>query len=211
MPRKRKLNLTIVMIGMDGWTEWTKPAINSIRDRMPDTPIIVVDHGRKPYPAYLDVQFIRLPEPVSYARAINLGVAESVTDWTMIINNDVLAYEPLDVSKLDPAFIYAKRILSEKGVTWADSWLVLAHRQVWDVVGPWDENFLMCGFEDADWCIRAHELGVDIQPLQWNVKHFWGKTRWQLPGYKEQRLRNIAYLEQKHGVRLGENVKAIYG
>ena len=205
-------NLSIVMIGMDGWQEWTKPALDSIRKYMPDVPIAVVDHGRESYPIYPGVKFIRLAEPTSYSNAINLGIAfAGNADWYLIVNNDVMVYEPLDVSKLDPAFIYAKRILRENGLTWIDSWLVLVSHQVWNLVGPWDERFLMCGFEDADWCKRAAGLGISIQPLAWNIKHFWGKTRWKLPGYKEQRLRNIEYFERKHGLRIGLDVKCIYG
>lgn len=204
--------LAIIMIGMDGWGEWTKPALDSVRQHIPDAPVTVIDHGREPYPRYAGVSILRLANPVSYSHAINLGIKVSpVSDWYLIINNDVMVYEPLDLSKLDPAFIYAKRILNENGVTWVDSWLVLASRQVWDLVGAWDEGFQMCGFEDADWCIRAAQLGIAIQPLAWNIKHFWGKTRWALPGYKEQRLKNIEYLNHKHGVYLGQNVKVIYG
>jgi len=199
------------MIGMDGWREWTKPALDSIRKFMPGASPVVVDHGREPYPFYPDVKFVRLAEPTSYSHAINLGVAfAGNADWYLIINNDVMVYEPLDVAKLDPAFVYAKRILHENKLTWIDSWLVLVSRQVWDLVGGWDEKFLMCGFEDADWCKRAADLGIAIQPLAWNIKHFWGKTRWKLPGYKEQRLRNIEYFAEKHSMRIGQNVKCVY-
>lgn len=200
------------MIGMDGWQEWTKPALDSVRKFMPDVPVTVVDHGREVYPQYPGASMFRLANPVSYSRAINLGVQVSpVSDWYLIINNDVLIYEPLDVSNLDSSKIYAKRILHEGKTTWIDSWLVLASYRVWIMVGPWDEGFKMCGFEDADWCIRAANLGIFVQPLDWNIKHFWGKTRWKLPGYKEQRLKNIEYLNKKHGVRLGQNVQAVYG
>jgi GT2 family glycosyltransferase len=203
--------LAIVMIGMDGWQEWTKPALDSVCLHMPDASVVVVDHGREAYPIYPGVKFIRLAEPASYSHAINLGVAfAGNADWYLIINNDVKVFEPLDVSKLDPSFIYAKRILHENHLTWIDSWLVLASHTVWDLVGPWDECFLMCGFEDADWCKRAAELGIAVHPLTWNIKHFWGKTRWKLPGYKEQRLRNIRYFAEKHGLRIGQNVKCIY-
>ena len=204
--------LAVIMIGMDGWQEWTKPALDSIRKHMPSVPVTVIDHGREPYPNYPGVEIHRARHPLSYSAAINAGmIYTDACDWYLIINNDVIVYEPLDVSKLDPAFIYAKRILNEQGFTWIDSWLVLVSHQVWNLVGPWDECFLMCGFEDADWCKRAANLGVSIQPLEWNIKHFWGKTRWKLPGYKEQRLKNIEYLERKHGLKLGQNVKAIYG
>ncbi len=204
--------LAVVMVGMDGWQEWTKPALDSVLQYLPDANVVVVDHGRDAYPVYKNVKFLRFDQPVSYSHAINAGVAfAGQANWYLIINNDVLVYEPLYTARLDPDFLYAKRILHEQGITWIDSWLVLVSSKVWDLVGGWDEKFLMCGFEDADYCIRAANLGIAIQPLEWEIQHFWGKTRWKLPGYKEQRLKNIDYLERKHGKRLGQDVRVLYG
>jgi len=204
--------LAVVMIGMDGWKEWTKPALDSVRQFLPDANVVIVDHGREQYPQVKGVTNIRFTNPVSYSKAINEGVKAAYnSDWFLIVNNDIMVYEPLHFSNLDPDFIHAARILHENNTTWAEGWLILVSRKVWDIVGDFDENFTMTGFEDADWCIRAAQLGIAIQPLKWNVKHFWGKTRWKIPGYKEQRIKNIAYLNQKHGKNLGVNVKVLYG
>lgn len=203
------LDLSVIMVSMDLWEEYTKPAIESVRKYLPDARLYVMDCGRFPYP--VDKDIVRLAGSPSYAHALNYGVrVAGKADWYLMLNNDVMIYEPLDCTKLDTTSIYAKRILKQNGLEWCELWLALISQQVWDLVGTWDEKFLRCGFEDADYCARARELGIYVSPLVWNIKHFWGKTRWALPGYKKTRLDNLDYFEKKHGFRI-ENPEVVYG
>jgi hypothetical protein len=204
------LDLAVIVVGMDLWNEYTRPAMQSIRLHMPDARLFVMDCGRDAYPSAPGI--VRLKDSPSYAYAMNKGVEEAgYADWYLFLNNDVLVYEPLDMDQLDYNKIYAKRILQDARLTWLDLWLALVPFEVREKVGRWDEGFLQCGFEDADYCARAGAMGVNIAPLKWNVKHFWGKTRWAIPDYKQIRLDNKERFYKKHGYRLSENPKAIYG
>jgi hypothetical protein len=203
-------DLAVIVVGMDLWKEYTEPAMRSIQFHMPDARLFIMDCGRYPYPAAPGI--VKLAGSPSYAYAMNRGVeAAGRADWYLFLNNDIMVYEPLDTSQLDPAFIYAKRILQDDRLTWIDLWLALIPRPVWQAVGEWDEEYKICGFEDADYCERAIQRGVTIAPLVWDIKHFWGKTRWKLPNYKQVRMDNKERFYKKHGYRLGDNPKAIYG
>jgi GT2 family glycosyltransferase len=59
----------------------------------------------------------------------------------------------------------------------------------------------MCGFDDADYCVRAKQAGIDTLFVPLNIHHYWGKTRWGLPDYKKVREENAVYFEKKHGFR----------
>ena len=207
---KMKLDIAVIMVGMDLWKEYTLPAIQSIRQHMPGARLFVMDCGRDPYPA--DPSIIRLADSPSYAHALNRGVEMAGdADWYMMLNNDILVNEPLNMTQLDSIHIYAKRILENDKLTWLDLWLALISRQTWEAVGTWDEKYLRCGFEDADYCARAFAMGISIAPLTWDIKHFWGKTRWKLPNYKQIREDNKERFWKKHGYKMVENPKVIYG
>lgn len=206
------MDVVAIIVGIDGWETFTLPAIQSIRKHEPDMRIVVVDAASKePYPQDWGngAQIIRLDTSPSYAYAINQGIkAAGKADWYLILNNDVNLKNRIlpTIETLHPEFIYGRQIIEEKGHRWLGLWLALISRQVWELVGEFDEKFLLCGFEDADYCIRAKRLGIDTLPCNLPFVHHWGKTRWGLPEYRKVRLENMDYLEAKHGVRLGDGV-----
>ena len=210
------MDVAVIIVGIDQWAELTLPATRSIRAQEPDTRIIVVDAGSKsPYPVMWDagITSLRLDNSPSYAYAINQGIrAAGRTDWYLILNNDIFLHKPIMpiIAKLDPAHIYGRQIITEKGYTWLGLWLALISRQVWELVGEFDERFLLCGFEDADYCVRAKELGVSTLPVDLDFHHYWGRTRWDLPGYNAVRAENMDYFERKHGFRLGDDVRVTH-
>lgn len=204
----------IIIVGIDGWEEFTLPAIKSIRAHDQDTRIIVVDAGSKvPYPIWTDesVTTLRCHESPSYAYALNKGIAcAGECDWYLLLNNDIMAQGLIEFDKLDPGLIHTRQVITEDGHTWMGLWIAAISRQVWDLVGPFDEKFLLCGFEDADYCIRAKQFGIDTVHYPFPVHHFWGKTRWGLPGYADVREDNINYFASKHGFRLGESMRVVH-
>ena len=210
------MDLAIVIVGIDGFAEFTLPAVQSIRKHEPDARIIVVDAASKtPYPTLWDagITSIRLDPSPSYAYALNQGIkAAGKADWYLLLNNDIFLHEPMTpvIEKLDQSFIYGRQIITESGHTWLGLWLALIPFWVWHLVGDFDERFLLCGFEDADYCMRAKELGIATLPVDINIHHYWGKTRWGLPNYSKVRAENMDYFAQKHGYRLGDNVRVIH-
>jgi len=150
----------------------------------------------------------------SYAEAINLGImSEWHADGYLILNNDVICTAPFlhMLDGLPDDTIYGRQIIIETTphgfkYTWLGLWLCLLPRKVYEAVGAWDEGFLLCGFEDADYCIRAFAKGHKTQPLPLPFTHLWGKTRWGLTGYEQVRAENRRYFEKKHGWYPGMNM-----
>jgi GT2 family glycosyltransferase len=210
------MELAIILVGIDKWAEYTLPAVRSIREHEPDAKIVVVDAASKdPYPMMWDAGIIslRLDSSPSYAYAINQGIkAAGNAGWYLILNNDILLNGPISptIEGLDGSSIYGRQIITEKGHTWLGLWLALIPAWVWRLVGELDEKFLLCGFEDADYCVRAKALGVETKPVALPFHHFWGKTRWALKGYDDVRAENMDYFERKHGYRLGDDVKVTH-
>lgn len=201
----------IIVVGIDGWEEFTLPALQSIRQYDNRSMVISVDAASKA--AYPRTEYgitLRLDRSPSYAYAINAGIAlAGKHDWYMVVNNDVLFKGPINFGELDPGLLYSRQIIEEDGHRWMGLWVAAISRDVWQTVGRFDEKFLICGFEDADYCIRAKQLGVDTVHYPFPIHHFWGKTRWGVPGYNDIRDDNINYFASKHGFRLGENMKVV--
>ena len=206
------MDVVAIIVGIDGWIDFTLPAIQSFYRHEPKMRLVVVDAASKhPYPVIDDplITSLRLDESPSYAYALNQGIhSAGKADWYLLLNNDVNLKNRIlpEIETLRPEFIYGRQIIEEKGHRWLGLWLALISRQVWELVGEFDEKFLLCGFEDADYCIRAKRLGIDTLPCNLPFVHHWGKTRWGLPEYRKVRLENMDYLEAKHGVRLGDGV-----
>jgi len=202
------LSVSVVIVGINGWDEYTKPCILSIAKHEPDVEVMLIDNASEPpYP----ISGVRTKR-VSYAEAINKGVKQSQGDWIISINNDVLCQGKFveTIEKLDKGVVYGRQIITEKGHVWLGNWLAVFHRSLFEKVGGFDPLFEMCGFEDADFCVRAKKLGYMTLPVDLPFHHLWGRTRWQLPKYPQVRKHNMDYFEQKHGFRLGESVRVIH-
>jgi GT2 family glycosyltransferase len=203
-------SLAVVIVGVDGWKEYTLPAIRSIREHEPDVQVVVVDAASKyPYHKqldYPDAMGLRLDPSFSYAGAINAGMAYANADWTIVLNNDVLCTGPF--SDLVPAFaprlLCGMQLIEFGDLRWLGGWIYAISRECREVVGPFDEQFEACGFEDLDYCIRARAAGFSVELAQMPFKHLWGKTRWGLNSYPAVRAQNMKRVEAKHGISIGE-------
>lgn len=204
----RKVSVIIAAVG--GWDEFTKPCIASVLKHEPNVELIVVDSDSNP--PYPDELYIHHVPRVSYGESINMGMEIATGDWFLSINNDVICNAPFVgiIDKLEPDAIYGRQIITEKGHIWLGNWLALIPREVIDITGGFDNNFKKCGFEDADFCIRAMKLGYPTYPIELPFTHLWGKTRWNDPAYPTIRQENIEYFAQKHGFRLGNNMRVAH-
>lgn len=209
--------IAVVIVGINQWEQYTEPLIREIHHVEPTADIVVIDNASdEPYP--LGMYKLVRTERISYAKAINTAVKQAPgADWILSINNDVSCIGKFShiIDGLKPDAIYGQQIIEEDAGgdhrVWLGNWLALIPRQVWEKVGGFDTGFEMCGFEDADYCVRAKALGYDTKPIDLPFHHHWGATRWALPGYSEQRERNINYFEQKHGYRVGTNMTVTHG
>lgn len=201
------MSVSVVIVGIDGWEQYTRELIGDIWTHEPDVEIIVVDNASKThYPKASHIH--RSEERLSYAAALNFGARKATGDWLLTLNNDIRCNGAFveKINNLEKGAIYGRQIIEEAGHVWIGNWLALMEKTTYWTVGEWDPNYKACGFEDADYCVRAHALGIPTMPVELPFTHLWGKTRWAIPGYEATRLENIAYFDKKHGWRPGNNM-----
>jgi len=202
--------ITIGINGFGNWEKFTYPCIRSIEKHEPDARVLVIDnHSDPPYPKDDFAQIVRVPQ-TSYAGMMNLVVQLSPSDWYFILNNDTTCTgEFLHLFEdFKPENNYGSRILKdEQGRRFIETWMIIFSQQSYDKIGAWDEKFLACGFEDADWGFRAEKVGVGQVKLDgFPFRHCVGDqagTRWLTPNYGAQRGLNKDYCIEKHG-HIGE-------
>ena len=200
------MGVAVVIVGIDQWQEFTLPLIESIQEHEPEAQIIVMDNGS--YGKYLHgtgYKLIRLKDTVPYAAAINRGMDATNAAWTIVLNNDVECRGEFvtQLEWMNSSALYGNQLITFKGFRWLGLWLFAISRHVWESVGRFDEQFEVCGFDDADYCIRAQRMGISIEKCNLPFHHYWGKTRWAVPDYIEIREENRKRLEEKHKIHIG--------
>ena len=169
---------------------------------MSDARAVVVDNGWNygiDYKWQDGVEYTRC-DLCCYAEAMNRGVKYSApNDWIIIINNDVLCTGDIDTSKLDKNTIYGAKKHERWGREWLDGWFFMFHRDAWEDVGEFDENFEKAAFEDADWCFRAQDKGYKINVMDVPFVHL--ETSDRLKDGSDFRDRNLEYLISKWSLK----------
>ena len=197
--------IDIIIVGVGGWEEYTKPCIESIREKMDGKASInIIDNGYN----YHDDEWVKTAPycsmgfmPLScYAKAINFGVnyTPRICDWLIIINNDVLCTGKIDTAKLDKNTIYGAKKHERWGREWLDGWIFVMHRDLLEDVGEFDENFKVAAFEDADYCFRAQDKGYKVEVIDLPFIHLETSDRLKVDGGWRQD--NLDYLKEKHGL-----------
>jgi len=204
------MKVSVVIVGIGQWTEFTKPLIDSIRKYEPDVDIMVVDNGDDYPNEYFDVRFERTKHVVSYASALNIGLrATKEFDWVIFINNDAIAIGKfVDYLKgLDRKAIYGNKIhidfreFHHKDYSpFIDGWIIIVTRENIDAIGEFDTEFKIAGFEDADFAFRSNNAGYPVTLSTIAFKHLGYHIRKQFENYPEYRKQNFNYLLDKHGL-----------
>lgn len=196
--------VSLITVGIGDWERWTLPLIDSVRRYEPDVPMIVIDNGAHPaYPNDERVNIVRIPR-TSYPAAMNAGIGVAPPSiYYIVINNDVLCTGKFveQVTEQNQLNLMGNWLNSKFGRKWIDSWHWSIPMFVWDTVGKFDENYEICGFEDADYCFRAEQAGFNVRQSNHPFVHLAGRIRWTLDGYGDQRRRNLNYLMDKFGLR----------
>lgn len=197
--------VTVVIIGIDQWEQYTRPLIASIRKHEPNVSVVLVDNGSKqPYPAG-DYELVRLDKTVSYAEAINAGMPSY--GWAVVLNNDVLISKPF-VKQIEdlPTFklygFYVHEIFKRK---YLSGWALFISEEVRQVVGEFDKEFRPMYLEDADYSFRCCDVGYYLHLLDreiWGFKHLerGGERRVLSEKHAKDIERNRIYLKGKHGL-----------
>lgn len=206
-------SVATIIVGVGQWEEYTKPLIESIKKHEPSADILVVDNGNK-IPKIermnTDVNFLVINDIVCYAQAINYAVQTDFDfSWYVIMNNDVICTGPyLDyVNNLSDDSLYGNKIHHRKHnkfvspTDFIDGWIYIVPTKAIYSIGYWDDKFKIAGFEDADYCIRAHYAGFKIKPSTLPFLHLEEHIRNTFDNYKQHRLDNLDYLIRKHNLR----------
>jgi hypothetical protein len=195
------MKLAAGIIGIGKWEQFTLPAYESLKNQCE---IVVIDNSAEPPYPFGE----RIPR-TSYAAAINYFVGMVDADWYLALNNDVLCTGKINLDSYNPLTLYGNKLREQNGVRWIDAWCLLFSKQAFSIIGGLDEKFLMGGFEDADFCIRAAQKNINVELGNLPFVHLADSSRWKVEGYDKQRERNIAYLYEKHGVHLDASAKVI--
>ena len=193
--------VSIVVVGIGQWLEYTEPYIKSLLQFEPGVKVVVVDNGSVPR---YSVSAVRFEKVYSYAASINAGLrACPSSDWYVVSNNDVLCngsfVEALE--KLDPDTLYGNKIHgNDVCERYVDGWIYFISRQVWDAVGLFDERFLIAAYEDIDYSTRAVKAGIPIEQVSLPFQHLEERIRYTRPNYDEVYEENRNYFMVKHGI-----------
>lgn len=197
------MKVAALIIGIDGWQEYTLPLVQSLHSHEPECDFVVIDNASNvPYPKY---DFVHRTERLCYSKAINtahdlIGPA----DWYIVLSNDVLCTGPFAymLEQMPPDTIVGPQQWAEHGYTWLVGWCVAIPANVWDAMGGWDENYRVSSVEDVDFSTTALERGFNLAHCpDLPFVHLDQRQRFTLiPDYWQSEAHNWNYFRKKHGV-----------
>lgn len=195
------MNVTPLIVGIDGWEEYTAPLLESIFEHEPDCDVVVIDNDSSP--PYPPLPYVVRTERTCYSAAINRAALEApAADWLLVMNNDVLCDGPFieQVAALDDNALYGMTLRRARGVRYIDAWFVAIPRRIWDDVGEWDEGYVFASWDDIDYSYRARQAGYRLREVDLPFTHLETRQRVSLPGFKGTHKRNERYFMEKHGL-----------
>jgi GT2 family glycosyltransferase len=172
------MKYSIIIPTYNNCDKFLKPCIDSIikYTNMKDVELIVVANGctdntseylNQLQPSLPKLDIVVHPEPLGFAKAVNLGIYRATTDKIVILNNDIILLDQPEnewLKRLDVGGIGAV-LTSNSTITnsmFAIFFCVMIKKLVIDTIGMLDEDFLVGGCEDIDFCFRAKEAGFSI-------------------------------------------------
>lgn len=159
---------------------------------------------------------VDLAENAGFGPGNNRGAEIATGDILIFLSNDVQVIgdyitPAIDAISDDKGALYGPQIFSHDTgwnnfnatgpIPYVAGWCVIAHRELWAKVGPWDERFVPCDYEDMDLSFMAQKMGYPLVKLDLPLKHDSGKSAEKLPGGRLQvTLQNRERFRQKWGV-----------
>lgn len=159
---------------------------------------------------------IDLKENVGFGPGNNRGAEIATGDILIFLSNDVQVTGDyitpvIDAIGNDQWALYGPQIFSHDTgwntfnatgpIPYVAGWCVIAHKSLWRKVGPWDERFIPCDYEDMDLSFMAQKMGFPLVKLDLPLNHDSGKSAERLPGGRLQvTLQNRERFRQKWGV-----------
>ena len=170
-------------------------------------------------PPHLKLEIVRLPENLSISKAINQGLSRVKSPWVCLLNNDILVTEGwlsemIRVAQVNPNIGLLNPHSNQFGVVpgageiidrvaqrlkplsrqWIENmecvgFCLLLSKEVLDRVGRFDEEYEFFYFEDADYCLRVHQAGLDCAIAQGAYVYHHGGATLTTDPLKEKRFR----------------------
>lgn len=190
------MKLSVVFPYTKAYGDFASPYTESLHKHEPEAQVVAVNTE-----AEADYR---------YTQALNQGAKRATGDWLLFSNDDVLCTGPFLhlLQRLSHKKIYGMELRRKTQAAWgADvtylyGWILLMHRSLHEVVGPFEEHYLHAGFDDIDYCWRAQQAGFGLEVAELPFIHLadqpGGKhRRYTVPGYKEQMARSKEFFLAK--------------
>lgn len=197
--------ITVCIVGVDYWEEYTRPAIESIREHEPGVEILVLDSGSDP--PYPSLHYVKKSKRTGYAEAINDAIWASYQghryiDWFLVLNNDVLCTGPFveQIGRLPKNRLYGIEFNSHARMgEWLNGAVLLLSHRIFNKIGRFDEGYKGAGFEDADYSRRVLNAGMKLELLPYlPFTHLHAMTRMEISeDYEALKERNRQYYLEK--------------
>lgn len=205
-----KPTIAAIIVGIDGWHEYTGPLYRSIEEHEPDCKIVIVDNASEtPYPSWV-YPTNRTPR-LCYSAAINYGKqVAGAADWYIVLSNDVLVTGPFadilagyDDANLVGPLLKQIDIFPVGQVHYLEGWCVCIPRRIWDTIGGWDEGMQVSSYEDVEYSHRARTQGFGlIEDTDLPFTHLDQKQRFYLvPNYWSSEAHNRQRFIDKYMVQ----------
>jgi hypothetical protein len=182
------MNIAAIIVGIDGWEQYTGPLVWSIGQHEPNCEIVIIDNASEvAYPtwAYPSHRTNRL----CYSAAINEGKRRAGdADWYIVLSNDVICEGPFAhiLEAHGDSDLVGPCLKQELGFDYLEGWAVCIPTRAWE---PWDERFLGSDYEDVAYSTSARRRGfglvgdpalpfkhLDQRQRFHVVDDFWGKN-----------------------------------
>lgn len=201
------MNIAAIIIGIDGWEQYTLPLVRSIEQHEPECGVVVVDNASaEMYPALQANQLHAngmtwRTERLCYSAAINYGAQfASHAGWLVVLSNDVLCTGPFAhmLAALPDDRIVGPHYISNIEYFYLEGWCVCIPRRVWDTLGGWDENFWVSSWDDVDYSHMAREAGFEVQHMpELPFVHLDQRQRHQREDFFKWDIHNYRYFREK--------------
>lgn len=193
--------VSIIIVGVKRWEDYTKPFLDSIKQYAPTLNVVCVDNGSF-YPDYEGVKMVRTPEVISLPAAFNVGLRVTPeSDWYITSSNDMLFTKDFPAYRFeflpnDSLYSFVHVVDALYGFEYIENWMLFTPKRVYEGIGKWwDEAFAPMWFEAADYAIRAQKAG-----FRWTIED---RDDWGVYHREEERMiERKAYMRDNMGARL---------
>jgi hypothetical protein len=178
------MNIAAIIVGIDGWEQYTLPLVESIWKHEPECLVMVVDNASNPpYPSFSrrSNAVVAGTDRLCYSAAINEGKSLiGDADWYIVLSNDVLCTGPFAhiLAAYGDGDLVGPLMKDELGFPYLEGWCVCVHGAAW---APWDERFLGSDYEDVAYSTAARQRGFGlVEDRELPFKHLDQRQRYSI-------------------------------